>query len=330
MANNEGKANNINKINGNGDFSKHPPGIGLALGGGMARGFAHIGVLNVLNRHGIVPSVVAGTSIGALVGGCYLAGKLKDFEQWAFSLNRMKILSYLDFRVRSGGLIGGKKLFSLMEQNFGGMKIEDLPCPFVTIASDLATGHEVWIKEGDLVTAMKASFALPGVFSPVQYDDRLLVDGALLNPLPVSVLQALGARMTIAVDLQGDMIGKAAKPGQAYPTVAGFDMFNDDDVPRAEQDRINNSMTRRLFKRDTDTPSLFGNMISAIGIMQDRLTRTRLAGDPPDIHIKPLIGHIGLMEFEKASELIAEGEAAAVRALPEIKEAIRVLLPHKK
>jgi NTE family protein len=296
----------------------------------MARGFAHIGVLNVLKRHGIVPSVVAGTSIGALVGGCYLAGKLKDFERWAFSLNRMKILSYLDFRVRSGGLIGGKKLFSLMEQNFGDMKIEDLPCPFVTIASDLATGHEVWIQEGNLVNAMKASFALPGVFSPVPYNDRLLVDGALLNPVPVSVLQAFGARMTIAVDLQGDMIGKAAKPGQAYQTIAGFDMFNDDDVPREEQDRINNSMTRRLFKRDTDTPSLFGNMISAIGIMQDRLTRTRLAGDPPDIHIKPLIGHIGLMEFEKASELIAEGEAAAVRALPEIKEAIRVLLPARK
>lgn len=327
MAPNEGKSNNINNGNGNGTPLRSTSGIGLALGGGMARGFAHVGVLNVLKRHGIVPSVVAGTSIGALVGGCYLAGKLKDFEKWAFSLNRMKILSYLDFRVRSGGLIGGKKLFALLEQNFGDMKVEDLPCPFITIASDLVTGHEVWIQKGSLIEAMKASFALPGVFPPIQHNNRLLVDGALLNPLPVSVLQSFGARMSIAVDLQGDLIGKAARPGQAYPTVAGFDMFNEDDVPRAEQDRINNSLTRRLFKREEETPSLFGNMITAIGIMQDRLTRTRLAGDPPDIHIKPLIGHIGLMEFEKASELIAEGEAAAVRALPEIKEAMRVLLP---
>jgi NTE family protein len=315
---------------GTNGYPKSPPGIGLALGGGMARGFAHIGVLNVLKRYGITPSIVAGTSIGALVGGCYMAGKLKEFEQWAFSLNRMKILSYLDFRVRSAGLIGGKKLFGLLEQNFGDMKIEDMPFPFVTVASDLLTGHEVWIREGNAIEAMKASFALPGVFPPVMRNDRLLVDGALLNPVPVSVLQALGARMTIAVDLQGDMIGRSAKPGKHYPIIAGFDMFNEDDVPKEEQERLNTGLTRRMFRREEDAPSLFGTMISAIGIMQDRLTRTRLAGDPPDVHIKPKIGHIGLMEFEKASELIAEGEAAAVRALPEIREAIQVLIPNGK
>lgn len=317
--------NNGAETNG---ISKCPPGIGLALGGGMARGFAHIGVLNVLRRHGITPTIVSGTSIGALVGGCYLAGRLKEFEKWAFSLNRMKILSYLDFRVRSAGLIGGKKLFQLLETNFGEMKIEDLPYPFIAIASDLLTGHEVWIRDGSLIEAMKASFALPGVFPPVMREDRLLIDGALVNPVPVSVCQALGARMTIAVDLQGDLISKAAKPGKAYPTVAGFDMFSDDDVPREEQERVSSGLTRRMFRREEDSPSLFGTMISAIGIMQDRLTRTRLAGDPPDIHIKPMIGGIGLMEFERASELVAEGEAAAVRALPEIKEAMRILLPN--
>lgn len=310
---------------------KHPPGLGLALGGGMARGFAHIGVLNVLRRHGIQPSFVAGTSIGALVGGCYLAGKLKDFEKWAFSLNRMKILSYLDFRVRSAGLIGGKKLIGLLDQNFGNMKVEDLPCPFVTIATDLLTGHEVWIRDGSLIEAMRASFSLPGVFAPVERDHRFLVDGALVNPLPISVCQSLGARMTIAVDLQGDMIGKAARPGKSFPTVAGFDMFNDKDVPPAEQERISSGLTRRLFRReDSNHPSLFGVMVSSLGIMQDRLTRSRLGADPPDIHIKPAIGHIGLLEFEKASELIAEGEAATVKLLPEIKEAMRVLLPPVK
>jgi NTE family protein len=302
-------------------------GIGLALGGGMARGFAHIGVLNVLQRHNIRPSIVTGTSIGAVVGACYLAGKLRDFEDWACSLNRMRILSYLDFRVRAAGMIGGTKLKSLLDEHFDGMLIEDLPYPFISIAADLLTGHEVWMRKGSITEAISASFALPGIFPPVQRNQRMLVDGALVNPLPIAPAQAMGARMTIAVDLNADIIGKAAKPGQAFQTVAGFDMFNDKDVPQAEQHRIASTMTKRLFRREENNPSLFGVMVSALTIMQDRLTRARVAGDPPDIHIKPKIGDIGLLEFEKAEELIARGEDAAVKALPEIKEAMRVLLP---
>lgn len=304
-----------------------PGGIGLALGGGMARGFAHIGVLNVLQRHGIQPSIVTGTSIGAVVGACHLTGKLRTFENWACSLDRSRILSYLDFRVRSAGMIGGNRLKALMYENFSDMKIEDMPCPFVAIATDLRTGHEVWLRKGNLIEAMTASFALPGVFPPVEYNHRFLVDGALVNPLPVAPAQALGARMTIAVDLNADIFGKAAKPGQAYQTVAGFDLFNDRDVSPEEQKQYASGMTKRLFKRQESSPSLFGVMVSALGIMQDRLTRARIAGDPPDIHIKPRIGDIGLLEFEKAEELIARGEDAAVKALPEIKDAMRVFLP---
>jgi len=303
-----------------------PQGIGLALGGGMARGFAHIGVINVLLRHGITPSIVTGTSIGAVVGACYLSGKLKKLEDWACSLNRLTILSYLDFRVRSAGLIGGNRLKTLLEENFGDSNIEDLPVPFIAIAADLLTGHEVWIRKGNLIQAVTASFSLPGVFPPVERNRRLLVDGALVNPLPVAPAQALGARMTIGVDLNADMLGKAGKPGQTYQTVAGFDMFNENDVPVEEQKKFTSGMTRRLFKRQENHPSLFGVMVSALGIMQDRLTRSRLAGDPPDIHIKPKIGDIGLLEFEKAREIIARGEDAAVKALPDIKEAMHVLL----
>lgn len=302
-------------------------GIGLALGGGMARGFAHIGVLNVLQRHGIHPSIVTGTSIGAVVGACYLAGRLRAFEDWACSLNRSRILSYLDFRVRSAGMIGGNRLKALLHDNFKDMRIEDMPRPFVAIATDLRTGHEVWLRKGSLIEAMTASFALPGVFPPVEHNHRFLADGALVNPLPVAPAQALGARMTIAVDLNADIFGKAAKPGQAYQTVAGFDLFNERDIPAEEQAKYTSSMTKRLFKRQENSPSLFGVMVSALGIMQDRLTRARIAGDPPDIHIKPRIGDIGLLEFEKAEELIARGEDAAVKALPEIKDAMRVFLP---
>lgn len=305
-------------------------GLGLALGGGMARGFAHIGVLNVLERNGIRPSVVAGTSIGSVVGAAYLAGKLKDLEEWALSLNRFKIMSYLDLRVKSAGLIGGKRLDALLEENFQGMVIEDLPCPFRTIAADLVTGHEVWIKRGSLVQAMKASFALPGVFPPVERNNRLLIDGALVNPVPISACQAMNARMTIGVDLHADIIGKAAKPGQNYPTVAGFDLLDEKGIPEEEKKKFTSGITKRLFRReDQKHPSLFGVMVSSLNIMQDRLTRSRLAGEPPDIHIKPMIGHIGLLEFEKASELIGEGESAALRALPEIKAAMEVLLPAK-
>ena len=321
-------------MNGNGGekgilngSSTHKPGIGLALGGGMARGFAHIGVLNCLDRHGIKPSIVAGTSIGAVVGGCYLVGKLKEFEEWALSLNRLKILSYLDIRVRSAGLIGGSRLNNLLLQHFKDLKVEDLETPFITIAADLLTGHEVWIRKGPMIEAMQASFALPGVFPPVKRNHRFLVDGALINPVPVSACQAMGARMTIGVDLHADIIGKAAKPGQAYQTVAGFDLFNDADVPPEEQEKVSTGMTRRLFRREKNNPSLFGVMVSALGIMQDRMTRSRLAADPPDVHIKPQIGHIGLLEFEKGRELIAEGDAACERMIPTIRDAMRQFLP---
>lgn len=306
-------------------------GVGLALGSGLAKGFAHIGVLKVLNKYGIVPSTVAGTSMGAVVGGCYLAGKLEELEEWSTSLTRLNIFSYLDFRVRSAGLIGGNKLTKLLDEHFGEMMIEELPHPFISIAADLKTGHEVWLRKGKLQDALRASFALPGVFPPVEIGHRFLVDGALVNPVPVSCCQAMGARMTIAIDLNADLIGKAADPDKKYQKIAGFDVFDDQEVEPEDQGIFKKSgLSKRLFRREENNPSLFGVMVSALNIMQDRLTRSRLAGDPPDVHIKPEIGHIGLLEFEKADELIALGEEAALKAMPEIKAAMEVLLsPHE-
>ena len=252
---------------------------------------------------------------------------IEEFEEWALSLNRFKILSYLDFRVRSAGLIGGKRLKETLNSYFKDMEFSDLPHPLICIATDLATGHEVWLRKGHIIDAMAASFALPGVFPPVHYDERYLIDGALVNPCPISPCQAMGSRMTIAVDLNTDLIGKASKPGQNYQTIAGFDMFNNDDVPPETQKPFkSSSLTRRLFRREENSPSLFGVMVSGLGILQDRLTRSRLAGEPPDIHIKPPIGHIGLLEFEKAEELIQLGEDATEKLIPEIKAAMHVLL----
>lgn len=299
--------------------------LAFALGGGIARGFAHIGALEVLAEEGVEPDIICGTSIGALAGAAYSLGKLDVLKDWALSLNRRKVFSYLDFKVRSAGLIGGYKMEALMREHFGQTRIEEMRHRFLTVATDLATGHEVWIGEGDIVPALQASFALPGVFAPVERDGRFLVDGALVNPVPVSPCHAMGGVMTVAVDLNADIIGKARKPGTAYATVAGFDALKQGELPEAERARITGSgLAKRLFRRQEDSPSLFGVMVSALGILQDRLTRSRLAGDPPDIHIRPAIGHIGLMEFERAEELIRRGREAALRAMPDILEAREV------
>lgn len=302
-------------------------GIGLALGSGIARGFAHIGVLKALDRYGIKPSIVAGTSMGAVVGGCFLANKLDELEDWALSLNRRRIFKYLDFKVRSPGLIGGRKLAAILDEHFGDMLIEDQKLPFVAIATDIVTGHEVWLRKGRFADNLRASFSLPGVFPPMSLNGRTLIDGALVNPVPVSACQALGSQLTIAIDLNGDLIGKASRPGRNYQTVMGFDVMSDPEVADQARQAIGPSpLTSRIFKRDGNNPSLFGVMVSSLNIIQDRLTRSRLAGDPPDVHIKPRIGHIGLLEFERAAELIKEGEVAVERKLPEIMSAIEILL----
>lgn len=317
------------KENFNNTSSYKSPMIGIALGGGVARGFAHIGVLKTLNKHGIYPDIIAGTSMGAVIGGCYLAGKMDELEEWAYSLSRKGVFSYLDFKIRSPGLIGGKHLSKVLHQHFGDMRMEDLPHPFITIATDLVNGHEVWLRKGSLIDNIEASYALPGVFPPKEIDHRFLIDGALVNPVPVSVCRSLGARMVIAVDLNADMIGKAAKPGENFQTITGFDMFDENHVSKEDQKKITNPLTRRIFRRSPDSPSLFGVLISSLNIVQDRITRSRLGGNPPDVHIKPYIGHIGLMEFDKARELIAEGERCTEAVMPEIKAGIQVFLPQK-
>jgi NTE family protein len=306
----------------------HPrsrPRIGLALGSGVARGWAHLGVIRALSRHGIEPDVIVGTSIGAVVGGVHLAGKSDVLEAWARSLTRLRMISYMDFRVRNGGMIGGRHLVDALRQNVGDIRIEELGIPFVAVATDLVTGHEVWLREGDLVDAMRTSFSLPGVFEPMQYQDRWLVDGALVNPVPVSVCHALGAQMTIAVNLNADILGKERRLGAAIPTVAGFDLLSElkENEEAAKQSRIG-SLAKRIFRREPTHPSMFGVMISALGIVQDRISRSRLAGEPPDVHITPRLGTVGLFEFDRADEIIAEGEAAVERVLPDLNDAISI------
>src|ERR1700690_3259860 len=199
-----------NGSDGNGKVglgSVRRPVIGLALGGGAARGFAHIGIVRTLIAHGIVPNVVVGTSIGAVVGGAYAAGHLDRLEDWARSLQPRNILSYLDIRLNASGLIGGTKLAAELEAAMGPSLIEDLPIKFATVATEVRTGHEIWLTHGRIVDALRASYALPGIFAPVLVGDRWLVDGALVNPVPVSAARAgaFGAEIVIAANLSSDV-----------------------------------------------------------------------------------------------------------------------------
>jgi len=307
------------------------PVLGLALGGGAARGFAHIGVMRTLLANGIVPDVVVGTSIGAVVGGLHAAGRLDTFEEWGRSLQGMRnILGYLDIRLDGSGLLGGEKLASRLEKAIGQIQIEDLPMKYASVATEVRTGHEIWLTHGRLVEAMRASYALPGIFSPVMIGDRWLVDGALVNPVPVSAARALGAEIVIAVNLSTDVFTHSTTihAHGAMPAPVAAPVTEETPAKRRFPRIFSLERTvKREFFGTAARPGISSVMIDAFNIMQDRITRARLAGDPPDLLITPRVGQFGWFDFHRAEDLIAHGARAAERALESIQEAIDVLAP---
>ncbi len=302
------------------------PTIGIALGGGAARGFAHIGVLQTLIAHGFKPEVVAGTSMGAVIGGCYAAGQLDDFAAWSRALTRRRMLGYLDVSLTGSGLINGRRLARRLETRLGGIKIEALDMPFAAIATELDTGHEVWLTRGRLVEALRASYALPGVFAPVHIGGRWLVDGALVNPVPVSATRALDARLVIGVSTNADIFGRGttifSHGFDEEETATSEDLGSD----RRWRGRLSaQKFLRRRFVGSEDRPGLPTVMIEAYNVMQDRITRARLAGDPADIMISPRLGHIGMFDFHRAEEAIRIGAETAERSLETIERALEAL-----
>lgn len=307
------------------ETAKFRPRIGLALGGGAARGWGHIGVIKALVEAGIRPDIVSGTSIGAVVGGCYLAGKLDDLEGFALGLTRRRLLGLMDFSLGGSGLISGGRLMRVLEKDLGHIAIEDLKGAFTSVATELGTGHEIWLRSGSLVEAMRASYALPGIFQPVQIGGRWLVDGALVNPIPVSVCRALGARVVIAVNLNTDVFGRGTTVVHAMPPAPS------NDLPEAETDipdvgnKIGRILRRQLLGRNDGLPGISGVMMEAFNIIQDRIGRSRLAGDPPDVTIGPRLGHIGLFDFHRAEEAIAIGYDHGRRAQRDVADYIAAL-----
>jgi len=305
------------------------PVIGLALGGGAARGFAHIGIVRALIAHGIVPNVVVGTSIGAVVGGAYAAGQLDTLEEWARSLQPRNILGYLDIRLNGSGLIGGDKLATQLEAALGQTLIEDLPLKFATVATEVRTGHEIWLTHGRMVDAMRASYALPGIFAPVLVGDRWLVDGALVNPVPVSAARALGAEIVIAANLSSDVFTHSTTIYSHGASAAVPEVAIEVAPPKRGFGRLFSAerTVKREFFGGGGRPGISTVMVDAFNIMQDRITRARLAGDPPDLLISPRVGQIGWFDFHRADDLIAHGTRAAERAIVSIQEAIHILAP---
>ncbi len=263
------------------------PRVGLALGSGSARGWAHIGVIRALEQAGVRPDLVCGTSIGSLVGAAYAAGELDRLEQWALSLRPGEVIKFLDVSPRRG-LVKGERIMSFFQRNFRDRPLEELGMPFAAVATSLENGAEVWLRRGSPLGAVRAAIAIPGLLAPVQHEGSVLVDGGLVNPVPVSLARAMGAEFVIAVDLNSDLAGRHL---------------------RARPQRGDVTMPPPLV------------LASAINIMQVRITRSRLAGEPPDLLVTPRLAHFGLLDYHRAEEGIEEGKRAVERVASALSDA---------
>jgi NTE family protein len=308
------------------------PKVGVALGAGAARGWAHIGALRELAAIGLAPDVIVGSSIGAVVGGCFAAGQLDTLESFARSLTKRRVFGLLDVSFTGGGLIGGDRLRLRLEQTMGDMRIEDLPIRYAGVATEIGSGHEIWLKRGPLVEAMRASYALPGVFEPVRIAGRWLFDGAIVNPVPVSVARALGADRVIALNIAVEGSGRGtAIQDTPEPDEAPIEPPSAEDARVGVMNGLRRSagLLRRQWTSDgSGAPGLASVMVNAFNITQDRIMRSRLAGDPPDVLVSLKVGKIGLFEFHRAEELIALGREAVRKARDEIAEHVD-LAPQK-
>jgi NTE family protein len=294
------------------------PKIGLALGSGASRGWSHIGVIKALLREGIEPDIVCGTSVGAMIGASYLTGNLVHLENWVLASSRADVLKFFNVKLTKSGFVDSDRLSRFLYQYVAAehLLIENLSKPFTAISTDLANGREVWFQEGGLADAVRASMALPGLFPPVRHEHRWLVDGGLVNPVPVSTCRALGADVVIAVNLNSDVMDRRSHKKPEPEPVRKKGVLHSLKQTTLE---YSSSIFPYTSKQD-EAPGLFASITNSINIVQDRITRSRLAGDPAEVLISPRLAHIGLLEFHRAAEAIEEGEACVKAALDDIRK----------
>jgi len=292
------------------------PKLGLALGSGSARGWAHVGIIRALIENAIAPDVVAGCSMGAMIGAAFAAGRIEQLEAWALSLDGRGVFGLLDLGFR-GGLLKGNRLLDYFHGNIVACQFSDLDLPFAAVATDLASGEEVWMRDGTVSDAVRASCAVPGLFKPVLHDGRYLVDGSVVNPIPVSLCRAMGADIVIAVDLGSDRGRLFGWPEKA-PVIDG-----------SYRRRLFGALARRRARgaRTNEIvvlppPSLADTLLGAIDIMQEGIARRRLVEEPPDVLLTPRLGPFGPFEYHRAALAIAEGRDAVLATLPSIRAAL--------
>ena len=294
--------------------------IGLALGSGASRGWSHIGIIKALLEAGIEPDIVCGTSVGAMIGGCYLAGNLQKLEHWVLDSTRKDVLKFFNVKWTQSGFVDSERLGKFLHENVASrdLLIESLSKPYAAIATNLRNGREVWFQKGNMVHAITASMALPGLFPAVKHGDQWLVDGGLVDPVPVSVCRALGADVVIAVNLNSDIVGKRnSKKAEPEPQQKKGVFHN----LKKTTKEVSNTIFPDAEKNE-DTPGSFVTITNSINIVQDRITRSRLAGDPAEVVISPKLSHIGMLEFHRAAEAIEEGERCVQIRLDEIRAVI--------
>jgi len=316
------------------------PRLGIALSSGSARGWAHIGVLQALEERGLRPEVVTGASVGALVGAAYAAGRLPGLARWVRTLTQLDVWRLVDTTFRGGGVMSGNRLMEAIAEQVGDAPIESLPVRFGAVATDLYTGEEIWLREGPFMAAVRASSGMPGLFAPHLHDGRWLIDGGVVNPVPVSLCRALGADLVIAVDLSRPVTFAAMRAGAGndagHAQAAAAEGGRGDagggghgfEPARAQAASEGTAILSRWhglvdglvesFRSRRSEPGLVEVMTSAVNIMQDRITRSRFALDPADLVLRPELADFQLMDFHRAREAIEAGHAHVARAAAEL------------
>jgi NTE family protein len=306
--------------------------LGLALGSGAARGLAHIGVLKTLAEAGITPDLIAGTSMGAFIGALYAADvPIHRIEETALGIDWKRLTRLLDPVIPTSGLIDGKKMLAFMAELLPVRTFEELSLPLAVTATDIETGEAIIIKQGDLLEALRAGLAFPGIFSPARFGSRFLVDGGLCHPVPIDVARNLGADR---------VIGVCAIPEVNKQIPEAFLPFRQDQHLRAKPLRelftaggIEQVVRRVLWQPEASSnaieetsrkiPNIFRVCAQSVAIMENEINQLRLERNTRDLVIRPQLDGITLLEFHRAAEIIAAGEAAALAALPAIRDLLK-------
>ena len=299
------------------------PKIGLVLGSGASRGWSHIGIIKALLREGIEPDIICGTAVGAMIGASSLAGNLQKLEDWVLATSRTDVYRFFNVKFSQAGFVDSDRMSRFLYNYVAGedVQIEDLPKKYAAVATNLENGREIWFQKGGLADAVRASMAMPGLFPAVRNEHRWLVDGGLVNPVPVTTCRALGADVVIAVNLNSDIVGKRNNKNNEPEIPVKKGMLHS--IKQTTREYSNSFFSER--DKVEGAPGTFTAITQSINIFQDRITRSRLAGDPAEVLILPRLSHIGLLEFHKAAQAIKEGENCVDKVLGDIHRVLELV-----